>query len=278
MIDLDALAQAAACLDPLPASVVRLAGVVASGDPDLGEIAEIVSFDQALTAGVLRTANSSWSAARTPVTTVRDAIVRLGSAAVLSMALDVNVRARMNRAVPEYGLAEGDLWRHSVAASLAGELLQRRARAEVPPEAVAASLLHDVGKLLMARFLDADLLAALERAHDEGGLSRMAAEAEILGVHHGELGALVAQDWGLPEGIVVGIAYHHDPDSCDVTVAYVVHLADCVAKVVVPTVPDHDDVEGFAHSMEHLGLSADDYDAICVSVADRYADVTRRFD
>src|SRR5690349_2911283 len=55
VIDLDALAQAAACLDPLPASVVRLAGVVASGDPDLGAIAEVVSFDQALTAGVLRT-------------------------------------------------------------------------------------------------------------------------------------------------------------------------------------------------------------------------------
>jgi HD-like signal output (HDOD) protein len=278
VIDLDALAQAAACLDPLPASVVRLAGVVASGDPDLGEIAEIVSFDQALTAGLLRAANSSWSAARTPVTTVRDAIVRLGSAAVLSMALDVNVKARMNRAVPEYGLAEGDLWRHSVAASLAGELLQRRARAEVPPEAVAASLLHDVGKLLMARFLDADLLLALQRAHDEGGLSRMAAEAEVLGVHHGELGALVAQDWDLPEGIVVGIAYHHDPDSCDATVAYTVHLADCVAKVVTPNVPDHDDVEAFAHSMEHLALSADDYDAVCMAVADRFADVTRRFE
>ena len=278
MIDLDALAQAAACLDPLPASVVRLATVVASGDPDLGAISEIVSFDQALTAGMLRAANSSWSASRTPVTTVRDAIVRLGAAAVLSMALDVNVRGRMERAVPEYGLAEGDLWRHSVAASLAGELLQRRARAEVPPEAVAASLLHDVGKLLMARFLDDELLVSMHRAHDEGGLSRMAAEAEILGVHHGELGALVAQDWGLPEGIVVGIAYHHDPDSCDATVAYAVHLADCVAKVVVPGEADHDDVEGFAHSMEHLGLSADDYDAICIAVGDRFSDVTRRFE
>jgi HD-like signal output (HDOD) protein len=277
VIDLDALAQAAACLDPLPATVVRLAALVASDAADLGEITEIVSYDQALTAGVLRAANSSWSASRNPVTTVKDAVVRLGSATVLSMALDVNVRGRLQVALPEYGLAEGDLWKHSVAASLAGEMLQRHARVAVPSEAVAASLLHDVGKLLMARFLDTDLLEALERAHVEGGLSRMAAEAELLGVHHGELGGLVAQDWGLPDGIVIGIAYHHDPDTCDDTIAYVTHLADCIAKVVVPTVGDNGDIEAFAHSVEHLGLDADDYDMVCSVVAARFDEVTGRF-
>ena len=108
-IDLDALAEAAACLDPLPASVVRLAGMVASGEPDLNEIAEIVSYDQALTASLLRSANSSWSATRTPITTVRDAVVRLGYGTVLSLALGVNVRRRMNQAIPAYGLEEGQL-------------------------------------------------------------------------------------------------------------------------------------------------------------------------
>ena len=67
MIDLDALAQAASCLDPLPTSVTRLASMVCSTEetPDLLDVTEIVRYDQALRGGLLGQANSSWSASRT---------------------------------------------------------------------------------------------------------------------------------------------------------------------------------------------------------------------
>lgn len=43
MIDLDELAQAASCLDPLPTSVTRLAGIVGEDRPEVGEVVEVVS-------------------------------------------------------------------------------------------------------------------------------------------------------------------------------------------------------------------------------------------
>ncbi|MCZ7527204.1 MAG: HDOD domain-containing protein [Acidimicrobiia bacterium] len=168
MIDLDALAHAASSLDPLPASLSRLAGAVSRDIPDVDEITEVVGFDEALTATLLRAANSSWSASREPITTVRAAVVRLGSGTVLSMALGGNVRARMHQALPEFGLEEGDLWRHSVAVALAAELMPRFVRVALPAEVVTAGLLHDFGKLLMARFLDDGTLSLLERARAEG--------------------------------------------------------------------------------------------------------------
>ncbi len=279
MIDLDALAQAASCLEPLPMSVTRLAAMVCGDEPaDLDEIVEIVQFDQALTASLLRAANSSWSASRTEITNVKDAVVRLGSSTVFSIALGVNVKSRMARDVPEYGLNEGDLWNHSVAASLAGELLLRHCKHKLPAETVTAALLHDVGKLVMCRFLGDDLLGVLGRAHEEAGLTRMQAEYEVLGVHHAELGGLIAQIWGLPDSLVRGISYHHSPGIGMDSICYGVYLCDVIAKVIGAGMDDNTDLETYAHAMAELELSADDFDEICRTAEARFAEVLTRFD
>ncbi len=278
MIDLDALTQAASGLEPLPVSVTRIASMVC-GDrsPDLAEITEIVRYDQALTASLLRAANSSWSASRTEITNVRDAIVRLGSSAVFSIALGVNVKARMATAIPEYGLSEGDLWNHSVAASLAAELLVRKLPSRLPSETVTASLLHDVGKLVMCRFLGDDLLAVL-RSHEEQGLTRMAAESEVLGVHHAELGGLITQIWGLPERLVKGITYHHDPAVGGEAVCSGVHLADVAAKVIGAGLDDNPDLTAYTSAIASVGLSAEDFDEVCRLADQRFAEVLARFE
>lgn len=276
-IDLDALAEAAACLEPLPASVTRLAAMVAGGDPDLAEIAEIVSFDQALTASLLRSANSSWSASRTPITTVRDAVIRLGYGTVLSLALGVNVRRRMQQSLPEYGLGEGDLWRHSVASSLACETMPRFTRVRIPSEATTAALLHDIGKLVMSRFLDDTILDTLNRAQEQGGLSRRTAEAELLGVHHGELGGLIVQTWGLPDPIVEGISYHHNPDDNPTPMTYAVHIADVVAKTIGAGVDDNADPESSLHALEALQIAPEQFESLEATVGERFEEVMERY-
>ncbi|MFZ4516652.1 MAG: HDOD domain-containing protein, partial [Acidimicrobiia bacterium] len=95
VIDIGVIAQKATTLDPLPTSLVRLIAMVE--DPDLLEVAEVVAYDQALTASLLRSANSSWSASAQPITTVREAVIRLGYATVFTMAVGMNVRGKMNR-------------------------------------------------------------------------------------------------------------------------------------------------------------------------------------
>jgi len=276
VIDLDALSRAAACLEPLPTSVTRLAALVVDGPPELADIVEIVQYDQAMTAVLLRSANSSWSASRTEITSVKDAVVRLGAGPVLSLALGVNVRARLDHAVPEYGLGEGDLWRHSVAASLAAELLAKRATLRPPAETPTAALLHDIGKLVMSRFVDPIDLRAITAAR-EAGATRIAAEIEVLGVDHAELGGLIAQSWDLPESLVVGITHHHAPERVGEPIAYGVHLADVIAKAAGAGPDDNAELETFAHAMGELGLTADAYDEVTGLVSDRLAEVTERY-
>jgi HD-like signal output (HDOD) protein len=277
VIDLDALTQAASGLEPLPASVTRLAAVV-SGDrvAELAEITEIVQYDQALTAALLRAANSSWSASRTEITNVRDAIVRVGSSAVFSIALGVNVKTRMAVAIPEYGLSEGELWNHSVAASLAAELLVRAVPSTLPPETITAALLHDVGKLVMARFLGTELLAEV-RAHEADGSTRLAAESAVLGVDHAELGGLITQIWGLPDRLVKGITYHHEPALGGDGVCSGVLLADVAAKVIGAGLDDNPDLDAYAAAIDTTGLDAERFDAVCRTAGERLAEVLARF-
>jgi putative nucleotidyltransferase with HDIG domain len=257
-------------------SVTRLAALVCRGTPELHDVVAIVRFDQALTAALLATANSSWSASRTRITTVHDAVVRLGTAPVLSLAFGAAVRGRLDRPVPEYGLGEGELWRHSVAASIAAELLMRRATPRPPVETSTAALLHDIGKLVMVRFLDEPSLATLQLAA-EAGVGRRHAEHDVLGVDHAELGGLIAQTWRLPNSLVRGIGYHHDPVLGAELICYAVHLSDVIAKIVGTGTDDNADLETYATAVHELGLRSDDVDEICRDVECRLGEVVEDF-
>jgi HD-like signal output (HDOD) protein len=281
VIDLDELARAAAQLEPLAPSVTRLAALVCGGAPELGQVVDIVQYDEALTASLLRSANSSWSSSRVEITTVRDAVIRLGASPVLAMTLGRNVRSRLDNPVPEYGLGEGELWRHSVAASLAAELLAPRARHRPPPEAATAALLHDVGKLVMARFLARPLLDAL-RTHEARGLTTLEAEVAVLGTDHAELGGLIARAWSLPDSLVRGIREHGRPRADGDTLMHALYLADVLAKSVGAGLGDNaddgPDVEGFARAIGGLGLAAADFDELRCLVGQRLSEMEHRFD
>ena len=161
-------------------------------------------------------------------------------------------------------------------------MLTPRALHRPPPEAATAALLHDVGKLVMARFLGPEVLEAL-RAREAHGLTRMDAEAEVLGTDHAELGGLIARSWSLPESLVRGIREHGRPRTHGDTLVQAVYLSDVLAQAVGTGLGDNSlgdgpDVEAFARAMGELGLSATDFDELRTLVEQRLSEVERRFE
>jgi len=142
-----------------------------------------------------------------------------------------------------------------VASALAVEPIARRARTPVPPECFTAALLHDIGKIVLARFLSPDELKWLAEARDLGG-SSLQAEMEVLGVNHAELGGQIAGHWKLPERLAAGITFHHTPDDGHDLVCDVVYLANIAAKRIgegVVRAPDEVTAQG--SSLTRLGLT-----------------------
>jgi putative nucleotidyltransferase with HDIG domain len=256
MIESAALVKAAHGLDPLPATVARLASLVVRPDWSLNEAAHLVEFDPALTGRLLRLANSAAMAGLSPVNTARDAIMRVGIGPALAFAAASGLRKQLKRALPEYGLTDGQLWRHSVASALAVEPIARRAKVPVPPECFTAALLHDIGKIVLARFLSPDELKWLADARDLGGMSNLQAELEVLGTTHAALGAQIAGHWKLPERLVAGVEHHHTPDEGDDVVCDVVYLANVAAKRIGEGVVRRpDEVDASQASLARLGLT-----------------------
>jgi putative nucleotidyltransferase with HDIG domain len=148
----------------------------------------------------------------------------------------------------------------------------------VPPEAVTAALLHDVGKLVLARYLTPDLLTGIAEARADGERSEMQAEIDVLGVHHGELGGVIARHWNLPDRVATAITYHHAPDKVADVVCDAVHLANIAARMIdVPPGAATDTPPPSAGSLQRLGLSEPAVERICRHVSRRLDEVKARY-
>jgi len=265
-------------LQPLPASVTRLAKIVASESSSLDDIREVVQFDPVLTGRLLRAANSAYSGSSRAIATVKDALLRMGTGTVLALAVGSHVRRSMMDACPGYGLAEGVLWRHGVAAALTAELLQTQTRLAIPPESLTASLLHDVGKLVLSRALTPELMREIRQAQEDQHTNRLYAEREILGFHHGELGGDVSDYWELPEPIRAGIVHHHSPSQTSGIMAYITCFANLTAEAIenttgrLPAVPDDPEPVYM-----RLGMGFGDPEQVRDLVASRLDEVRERY-
>jgi putative nucleotidyltransferase with HDIG domain len=207
----------------------------------------------------------------------------MGLGAVLSVAIAASMRDRFYKPIPAYGLAEGALWRHSVATAVGAECLAAVCRIRVPPPAFTAALLHDIGKLVLCRFLDDDLLADLERTVDRSGCTLPQAEMRLLGVDHAELGGMVARHWKLPPSIVHGITHHHDPDRGEATICDIVHVADTVANLALTEEQWEEIADGNHWSavqpsvLERIEIGPQDLDEIAHCTASRLAEVMAQY-
>ena len=277
-IDHNRLIEQAQALAPFPARIVRLAQIIANPRCNLEDVAEVIAYDQALTLKMLRAANSAAEGAASHITNVKEAITRLGAARILSTAVAAGARPHFQNEIPAYGLEEGALWKHSVTAAVAAETIPKYSAVESPPEAFTAALLHDVGKTVMGRFLSPEILTCVTFARVADHLTQAEAESKILGMHHGELGGLIAEHWKLPDRVIQGIIHHHSPEEGNDIVCDLTYLANEIAHRISPVregeIYDDAALETVA---KRLGINTLQIAKLRSSTAARVAQVTQRY-
>lgn len=277
VLDANALVVEATCLAPLPRSTLPLVSIFSRDDWTPEEVIDVVRHDPVLTGKVLGFANSALSGAQSSIRSVEEAVRRIGPRAVVGIAIASGAKGYLFRALPQLGIEEGELWRHSVCSLVAAELAAPLLRIPYSSVAVTAALLHDVGKVVVARFLDRETVSYLQMARIDGRQSAHAAEMEILGVTHGELGALIATHWGLPEDIARTIQYHHDLENVphqhrrDVCLVQLAHTV--AAEVAPPRVKPPLDVEERDAALSFLDVTIDALDDFRDAVASHFRQV-----
>jgi HD-like signal output (HDOD) protein len=213
--ELESLMTSGDQLPTLPHVVFELHGVLNNENAGQGDIAAVIERDPALTARLLRAANSA-AFSRGPehrVASVLGAIQRLGISqvqALCTVLAVVNAFGGKRR-----GLSHSALWTHSAAVGMVAKLMWARSRGHgplTPDDLYVAGLLHDVGLLVLDQFLPTyyDQVAAeatLALVAGPRPLHRI--ELEVLGLEHGEIGGRLLAHWGLPPAVAEAVRWHH---------------------------------------------------------------------
>ncbi len=198
-------------LPTLPAVAIRV--IDAACDEELAslkEIAAIVESDPALSAKLLKFANSALYHFE-DVHTVSRAISLLGARMVRNLALSVSVFNIFGENKGEVeGFSVPEFWRHATACALIAQKVAERLGYPQPEEAFMGGLIHDLGKITMYHCMPEEL-GQVMRAMVGQRRSMISVEQELLGTDHTELGKWVAQKWQLPQRVIDPIWLHHQP-------------------------------------------------------------------
>ncbi|HCR13405.1 HDOD domain-containing protein [Solidesulfovibrio sp.] len=224
--------QKAFAIPQMPMPVQKVLAYIGNPEADLRQLARIIEYDPGLTVNVLRMANSSFFGTGGKVTSVREALMRLGLNRVYQLVIASGVAPMTRYEIKGYGLRPGELLEHSVAVATASETLAKELGRVAPPHTFTAGLLVNIGKTVMGSFLEVDAIPILALAH-ERHISFEQAEEEILGINHAELGAILLERWSIPIPIVNVVRYRLRPDDCpepDLALD-LVHVGDVIAKM-----------------------------------------------
>ncbi len=224
-------------LPVLPRTYMALRQKLAEPDAAIRDVVNFVELDVAISAKVLRLVNSAFFGLPREVSSVRTAVGFPGIDTLQNLVLSAGVFSIFDQLAKLPGFSCEELQAHwKPAAKPAGQI---PASAHVRGIAVVARMLHDLGKLVLARRAPEHFKRALEGAETEGRPLR-AVEAELMGVSHAQVGADPLGIWGLPSPVVEAVAHHHHPapvpqDSLDAV--GIVYISNILAHQVADRAP-----------------------------------------
>ncbi|KQW42743.1 MULTISPECIES: HDOD domain-containing protein [unclassified Roseateles] len=260
-------------LPTMPEVAARLLKSFDDDKVGLSHLAALIEKDGALSAKVLRLANTAHYSPSHQIATVVDAAHALGLETLRNLAM----AACLSGAFPKVqGLERETFWRHSVATANYARILARMlgADATTSDTAYLAGLMLRTGQLLMA--IDQPQLVADVEAHAAEPGSRFSLEEHRFGCTHADVTASLAAHWQFPRALVEAFKDANAPLEIRPfsLIAAVLH----VAEVLADAAEHHDDpVQALKVAVpeliEHLHLDLDLLAARIAAIGDPAVEV-----
>jgi len=195
-------------LPPLPQVATRVIQISEDSDTSSEELQNVIRTDQALSAQILRIANSAMFGMYREVTTLTQAILTLGFSTARAVVLASSVKDLFNRGPA--GPQARFLWEHALATAITGSAFGKALKFPETEEVFLAGLMHDIGKSVLALKFPDRYGALLEssRTNAEDGL---ALEIDAFGFDHAMVGEALLRSWKIAEGFQAAVRWHHEP-------------------------------------------------------------------
>lgn len=213
-------------LPTLPAVLEEVSKLVEDPNSSTEQIAKVISYDQVLSAKVLKMVNSPIYGFPGRIGSIQHALVLLGFNVIRGVIISTSVFDSMTKTMV-------GLWEHSIGCALACSEVAKAANLKDPEEYSVAGLLHDLGKVVSAVQLP-EIKKELDQAVKGKDLTYLEAEHDVLGFGHDRINAWLAAHWRLPPKLKEGMTFHHSPLRAEhyPQVASVVHVANFLVRLM----------------------------------------------
>jgi HD-like signal output (HDOD) protein len=201
---------------------MKLQQIISRDDYAVSEIEQVIQSDPALAGEVLKAANSPYYKGLVEIKSVSNAIVRLGAAQVVDLALMMSQKSKYSANDKFIQKLMSKSWQGAVACAMTSRWLSERLAFDDSSEVFMGGLLHDIGYLF--------LLTVIDRLIEAGSVPvdfSRSLVIELLTTLHAEKGYELLKEWNLPD-IYCVIARDHHVEEFDTsnTSLCIVRLAD----------------------------------------------------
>ncbi len=194
-------------LPTMPIIVSEVLAAIDNPKSSAASLSKLIEKDQALTARVLRIANSPFYGYTRKISTIDLAIVIMGFNTLKEIVLSIVIQRFFSKVkINVFNLK--DFWQYGLFCGSSARLLSRKLGYKLAGEAFVAGLMHDIGILIIAEYFTPKFKEIKEYMATHQ-VSLIDAEQAILECTHPEIGAWMADKWNLPEKMVSALRYHH---------------------------------------------------------------------
>lgn len=220
-------------LPTLPEVALQVREVVDDPDATAKQLAEIITTDAALSARLLKVANSPLYRGRTQIDSIQMAVSRLGLVMVRNLVTSLVMEQMFQATTNRLDKRLRELWEQSTKVAAASQVIAAKLPGIKTDEAMLAGLIHAIG-----------VLPILMKADDDGDLIRDSKKLDNLIENlYPRLGATILKNWDFPANLVEVAEQHKNlnrnsgetgPDLVDVVQVAVLQSYNGTDRAVDP--------------------------------------------
>jgi len=193
-------------LSSLPQTLVEVLRLVRDESSSTSDLGTILGRDPALTAKVLRAANSPFYGAGRDISSIPQAVMILGTRTVTALALSTSIYDMTGKW--DTAVDRQRFWRHSLEVAVTARMIAEASGYRYPDEAFVSGLLHDIGILVLDGSFPEKYVRLFKQSESGDRLADL--EDNAWGTNHARVGQFLLEQWSLPSSICQAVGQHHN--------------------------------------------------------------------
>jgi HD-like signal output (HDOD) protein/anti-anti-sigma regulatory factor len=184
-----------------PFTIAKVMQVTENEKTGAKDLARSIETDSVVVSNVLKVANSvAYGRAGSKISSIRDAIVRIGFKETKKIALSLSVMGLFSEEERSVGFSREHFWLHSLATAVIAQKLAKKSRGIPEEKAFICGLMHDFGIILLDEFFPSFMLMSLQKTNEQG-TSFITVQEKLWGMSHVDVVVRLFSEWNMPDEI-----------------------------------------------------------------------------